>query len=83
MNNGRVVYIRLSLSWTKPGEMVQFCWEPEFNSHHLHGGSQPHITPVPRDPTPTSGFHGYINSHPHTHVHRILFLKLANGFALG
>lgn len=28
-----------------------------FNSQHPHGGSQPSVTPVLRDPTPSSGLH--------------------------
>lgn len=28
-----------------------FCKGPEFNSQHLHGGSQPSVIPAPRDPT--------------------------------
>ena len=37
-----------------------------FNTQHPHAGSQPPITPVPRDLTPSSDL-TYMHTHTHTH----------------
>ena len=33
--------------------------DPGFGSQHLHGGSQPSVTPAPGDLTPSSGLFGH------------------------
>jgi hypothetical protein len=42
--------------------------------------SNPPENPVPGDPTPSSGLHGYLDSSTHTHIqiikNKIIFLKI-------
>ena len=56
MTISRVCY---KLPVTGAGEMAQWlralAKDPGFDSQHLHGGSQPSVTPVPGDPMPSSG----------------------------
>jgi hypothetical protein len=51
------------------------CSRARADSQHQHGGSQPFITPVPRNSTPSSGLHG-LSYLVHGHASKtLIYLK--------
>lgn len=65
---------------------------PEFNSQHLHGGSQPSVSPGPEDLMSSSGLYGHCMHTVYIHTRgqntytqriKIKYQKIIKKFSLG
>jgi hypothetical protein len=50
--------------------------EPEFNSQHLHGGSQVPVTPVPGESDVSGTLRTPARTHTHTHRPTHIYIKM-------